>query len=91
MAKFLDSPCECWAEEENDEEPICSECKAHLDILEYEATATVSGMVGLNEEIDELENMVETQFEYSGLSFFKCPYCSNILFTDFDEAKEFLS
>lgn len=69
---------------------ICPKCKKEINELSYSKIKEINGSVSLDSndelEFDEEYNIIEEQKEFN----FSCPECDVVLFTDDEEAEDFL-
>jgi uncharacterized protein with PIN domain len=68
----------------------CPKCKAEIESLNFSKTKVVCGTCGLdNEEYMEMIEEYDIGEEQKPYTY-RCPECNEILFTDDEEAENFL-
>ena len=73
--------------------PTCLACSRHIDSLEGYILNTVDTYILYIDELGREVKQYDDSLSLKGITItlYRCPECRNLLFTNYDDAVEFLS
>jgi len=73
--------------------PTCPACSRHIDSLDCYILNTVETYILYIDELGRAVKQYDDSLSLEGITirFYRCPECKNLLFTNYDDAVEFLS
>ena len=71
--------------------PTCPACGRHIDSLDCYILDTAETYILYIDELGRAVKQYDDGLEGITIRFYRCPECRNLLFTNYDDAVEFLS